>query len=93
MGLLELLAEGMGNKVRMETEMGSGDLLSLVFEVGPLLEALETHSLSFMVPLIAVSSILAPSPEGTVSDLSRSYLPCGLCYHSSSSINHLWTVH
>ena len=89
MGLLELLAVSMGNEVRMETEMGSGDLLSLAFEVGPLLKALEMHSLSFVVPLIAVSSILVPSLEGTVSNLSHSYLPCGLCYHSSSSINHL----
>ena len=90
---LELLVVGMGNEVGMEIEMGSGDLLFLAFEVGPLLEALETHSLSFVVPLIAVSSTLAPSLEGTVSDLSHSYVPCGLCYHSSSSISHLWAAH
>ena len=92
MGLLELLVAGVGNEVGMEIEMGSGDLLSLVFEVGPILEALEMRSLSFAVPLVVVSSTLTPSPEGIVSNLSHSYMPCGLCYHSSSSISHLRVV-
>ena len=85
MGLLELLAAGMGNEVGMEIEMGSGDLLSLAFEVGPLLEVLEMHSLSFVVPLVAVSSILTPSPEGTVCNLSCSYVPCGLQFQQHKS--------